>query len=338
MGVRGAGLSTIGNDSNRERTNGLKTLYLNARSVRNKADEFEAQVRMGNYDVAGITETRLKGDQTWEMNVQEYTCYRRDRNVGRGGGVALLVRNEIQSFARGDIGSGEVESVWIELRNSKDKRTQMGVVYRPPNSSMDIGCKLNRELTLACGKGNVAVVLGDFNMQVNWENQVGAGPQDREFVECLQDAFLEQLVREPTRDKTILDLVLCNEQDLISDLAVKEPLGGSDHNMISFYLQFEKDKGSSEVSVLQLDRGNYGAMGEELAKVDWMDSLARGSATRGSGATCGSFTSVLRLPVALRNNWLWRPFSWHIRTDSQLDSLRGFASTELWSLCAMGAG
>ncbi|XP_059827241.1 uncharacterized protein LOC132394851 [Hypanus sabinus] len=225
----------------------------------------------GQYDLVGITETWLQGDQTWEMNVQGYTCYHRDRNVGREGGVALLVRNEIQSFARGDIGSGEVESVWIELRNSKGKRTLMGVVYRPPNSSMDIGCKLNRELTLACGKGNVAVVMGDFNMQVNWENQAGAEPQDRELVECLQDAFLEQLVWEPTRDKAILDLVLCNDQDLISDLEVKEPLGGSDHNIISFYPQFEKDKGRSEVSVLQLNRGDYGAMREELAKVNWMD-------------------------------------------------------------------
>ncbi|XP_072893069.1 uncharacterized protein [Hemitrygon akajei] len=116
--------------------------------------------------------------------------------------------------------------------------------------------------------------MGNFNIQVNWEKQFGAGPQDRGFVECLRDAFLEQLVREPTRDKAILDLVLCNEQGLISDLEAKEPLGGSDHNMICFYLQFEKDKGSSEVSVLQLNRGNYGAMREELAKVDWMDSLA----------------------------------------------------------------
>ncbi|XP_059816060.1 uncharacterized protein LOC132387717 isoform X4 [Hypanus sabinus] len=119
--------------------------------------------------------------------------------------------------------------------------------------------------------------MGNFNMQVNWEKQFGAVPQDGEFVECLRDAFLEQLVREPTRDKATLDLVLCNEPDLISDLEVKEPLGGSDHNMICFYLQFEKDKGSSEVSVLQLNRGNYEAMREELAKVDWTDIPAEKS-------------------------------------------------------------
>ncbi|XP_059824367.1 hydroxyacid oxidase 2 isoform X1 [Hypanus sabinus] len=273
MEVQGAGLGTVDSVLSKERRNGLRILYLNARSVRNKTDELEAQVKMGNYDIVGITETWLQGDQAWELSVPGYTCYRRDRNMGRGGGVALLVRNEIQSLARGDLGTGEVESVWIELRNSKGKKTLMGVVYRPPNSSVDIGYKLIRELTLACTKGN-AVVMGDFNMQVDWENQVGAGPQDREFVECLRDVFLEQLVLEPTRNEAILDLVMCNEQELISDLEVKEPLGSSDHNMISFYLQFERDRGRSEVSVLQLNKGDYGAMREELAKVKWADALA----------------------------------------------------------------
>ncbi|XP_059836835.1 uncharacterized protein LOC132399922 [Hypanus sabinus] len=149
----------------------------------------------------------------------------------------------------------------------------MGVIYRPPNSSLDAGCKLNEELKLACHKGNDTVVMGDFNMQVDWENQDGTGPQEREFVECLRDGFLEQLVLEPTREKAILDLVLCNEPDLIRDLEVKKPLGGSDHN-ICLNLQFEKEKGKSDVSILQLNIGNYGAMREELAKVQRNKTLA----------------------------------------------------------------
>ncbi|XP_059830283.1 uncharacterized protein LOC132396611 [Hypanus sabinus] len=59
VGIQGAGLSTIGSNLNRERRNGLIILYLNARSVRNKADELEAQVQKGNYDVVAITETWL---------------------------------------------------------------------------------------------------------------------------------------------------------------------------------------------------------------------------------------------------------------------------------------
>ena len=45
-------------------------------------------------------------------------------------------------------------------------------------------------------------------------------------------------------------------------------------NMICFNLQFESKKGKSEVSVLQLNKGNYGAMKEELANVDWKDNPA----------------------------------------------------------------
>ena len=41
--------------------------------------------------------------------------------------------------------------------------------------------------------------------------------------------FFEQLVTEPTREQAILDLVMCNEADLIRELKVKEPLGSSDH-------------------------------------------------------------------------------------------------------------
>ena len=106
------------------------------------------------------------------------------------------MRDGIQSLAREDIGTDEVESLWIELRNCKGKKTLIGVIYRPPNSSPDVGCKLQQELKLACNKGNATVVMGDFNMQVDWENQVGSGPQEREFVECLRDGFLEQLVME----------------------------------------------------------------------------------------------------------------------------------------------
>ena len=63
--------------------------------------------------------------------------------------------------------------------------------------------------------------------------------------------FLEQLVTEPTREQAILDLVMCNEADLIMELKVKEPLGSSDHNMIEFTLQFEREKLESDVMVLQ---------------------------------------------------------------------------------------
>eukprot|EP00061_Rhincodon_typus_P008540 g31239.t1 len=84
-------------------------------------------------------------------------------------------------------------------------------------------------------------------MQLDWETQVGgSGSQEKEFMECLRDGFSEELVVELTRELAILDLVLCNEADLIRELKVKELLDGSDHNMIEFTLQFEREKMESD--------------------------------------------------------------------------------------------
>ena len=48
----------------------------------------------------------------------------------------MLVREEINAIERKDISVEDVESIWVELRNSKGQKTLVGAVYRPPNSSM----------------------------------------------------------------------------------------------------------------------------------------------------------------------------------------------------------
>ena len=46
-------------------------------------------------------------------------------------------------------------------------------------------------------------------------------------MECLENNFYEQYVREPTRGGNILDLVITNELDLIGDLGVEAGLASS---------------------------------------------------------------------------------------------------------------
>eukprot|EP00061_Rhincodon_typus_P001604 g15254.t1 len=91
-------------------------------------------------------------------------------------------------------------------------------------------------------------------MQVNWIYQVDSRCQEKKFVNGYKTVFLEQLVAELTREQAILDLVMCNEADLVSELEVKELLGGSDYNRTEFTLQFEREKLESDVAILQLSR------------------------------------------------------------------------------------
>ena len=55
------------------------------------------------------------------------------------------------------------------MRNRKDKKTLMGVMHRPPNGSQDVGQKINQETEKAYKKGNITIIMGDFNLQVDWK-------------------------------------------------------------------------------------------------------------------------------------------------------------------------
>ena len=104
--------------------------------------------------------------------------------------------------------------------------------------------------------------MGDFNLHISWSHQVGQGSLEEEIIECIRDSFLEQYVMEPTREQAILDLVLCNETGIINDLAVRDPLGRSDHSMVEFKIQMEREKVKSNTSVLCLNKGDYKGMRE----------------------------------------------------------------------------
>ena len=71
----------------------------------------------------------------------------------------------------------------------------MGVVYRLPNNDIMAGREINKEITDAC-KNGTAIIMGNFNLYINWSNQVGQGSLEEEFIECIRDSFLEQYVME----------------------------------------------------------------------------------------------------------------------------------------------
>jgi len=108
---------------------------------------------------------------------------RKDRQEGKGGGVALLIKDDFSVLLRDDIGSKEqnLESLWVEIRNSKQKKTLVCVVYRPPNNNFKVGRAINKQITDAC-KNGTAIIMGDFNLHIDWSTQVGRGGLEEEFI------------------------------------------------------------------------------------------------------------------------------------------------------------
>ena len=96
-------------------------------------------------------------------------------------------------------------------------------------------------------KFNKICIFGDFNLpDVNWDG-IWNGNKSNEIIENFRDALLIQKVTNPTRfregqKQTMDDLVFVNEESLISDIEYGDPLGKSDHLILSFELYVPKVK------------------------------------------------------------------------------------------------
>ena len=86
--------------------------------------------------------------------------------------------------------------------------------------------------------------MGDFSLpDVSWKYNTAERKQSRRFLECVEENFLTQLVREPTRDGAQLDLLFVNREGLVGDVMVGGHLGQSDHETIRVFDSWRSKQG-----------------------------------------------------------------------------------------------
>ena len=93
---------------------GLKCAYTNARSMGNKQEELEAIVRQANCDLAATTETWWDRSHDWNVVIDGYKLFRRDRQGRKGGGVALYIKDCFDVEELG-VGNDKVECLWVRM-------------------------------------------------------------------------------------------------------------------------------------------------------------------------------------------------------------------------------
>ena len=103
----------------------VKFAYFNARSIVNKYSELELMLTSENPDLVGITETWLTGEiQDTELNFSGYGLFRNDRNNDtktRGGGVALLIKNELLPSIMTECSNTFEEIIWCNIYCNRQK-------------------------------------------------------------------------------------------------------------------------------------------------------------------------------------------------------------------------
>ena len=157
---------------------GLSVLYLNSRRIksctrtRNKIQQLQDIVSLGDFDIVAITETWLNSPvRDNEILPQCYTVYRRDRQDVHGG-VALCVRDNVFSCRRRDLEPAGEEVIVCELKPHTHKNIAIVVVYRPPPG--DIERFVNVILSTFRDILNLfdhTCTVCDFNLpHINWVN------------------------------------------------------------------------------------------------------------------------------------------------------------------------
>lgn len=81
--------------------------------------------------------------------------------------------------------------------------------------------------------------------------------------------FLSQVVRTPTLADSILDLVLCNQKDLVKEVVVGPHLGANNHSIVQFKIQLPKSLETPLLFKRNFKRADLGEIQSYFMDIDW---------------------------------------------------------------------
>jgi len=198
----------------------FSTVHFNIRSIPknfNSAEIFLSNLQF-KFTVIALTETWLNPFNCDCYCLPGYTIESKCRSNRSGGGVALMIQQNINYRVRDDLCEfcEKVESLFIEIPNTEmgtNKNTIIGVVYRPPGGNIDdFNVLFGSILDRLKRENKLLYLLGDFN--INLINADSHQPTSN-FLDSLYAASLFPLINRPTRitsqTATLIDNVFCNE-------------------------------------------------------------------------------------------------------------------------------
>lgn len=247
-----------------------------------------------------IAETWLKSDIPDALcSLPGYKIYRRDHPDNRGyDGVCIYIKNELAhrfQIREFSLDTPGIDNLFVTLV-SKEVCVTFGCVYRPRACASDT-ILVNKLHQLSSETGNL-IVAGDFNIpELKWPLQTipnGSG-MPALFASMITESNMSQLITEPTRFRlgqipSILDLVLTNDTDLISNVSHHPPLGKSDHTCITFDLQFIASRLPLKVQKTY-STTDFAHLSEAIAAADWEMVLSTAPSVDGMW---GIFLKTLR--------------------------------------------
>lgn len=271
-------------------------MYSNLDGFLNKRDEFELMLENSKKPcIIILTEMipkgqkyailegdiRLKGYQDPFVNF----CLNTEE-PGKNGkrGVAIYVSDSILNVEQCELeGMNYAEAICVCIKF--EDKTKMIVVgtYRSPSVS---GAESTKEVCemieeICKREYDHIIIAGDFNYpEIDWAqymSSAGSNHHSNYFIQAIQENMLYQIVEEPTRfrhgqNSNVLDLILCNDDEIVDDLNIHAPVGSSDHAVLTFTVgRRHVGNKPEEHSYRNYYKGNYDRAKTLLQQTDWSE-------------------------------------------------------------------
>jgi hypothetical protein len=230
------------------------------RSLKNKINQLELEAE--ELDVVAIIETwlhdQIRDDEICLEGFHEPIQGQRRKS--------LYIRNEIPIKNRSEeIYTPGVESVWVEATMG-NKKTLIGVVYRPPNEIVAYWDLLAENIELAKDLGiDTIFMLGDLNCNLLQPNT--------RLQQILDSFHLEQLIKSPTHvtenSSTLIDIITTSSADLIKKTEVGSP-SLSNHSDITAWVSVDRPPPEKfKRKIYRYEEANWEMMRQDIISTDW---------------------------------------------------------------------
>lgn len=207
----------------------MPTLYVfNTRSLAKPAaiDHLYLEFKQHKIDVGIITETWLSHIHAEDMfAINEYTLIRKDRNLKKGGGIAVYINNKYEFERVFTTDYQRFEVLWVKIKN-RSENIYIAAIYHPPtNYPYD-----ERDLL-----DTLSDTIATIKSEAQWSSIFICGDintLNKNDLESTTD--LKQIVQEATRGSNILDVIFTNSDYLYEIPFIFNSIAISDHKAIVY--------------------------------------------------------------------------------------------------------
>lgn len=245
----------------------MSFIHINAQSLRNKADEFEAFLSTLNFrsNILMITETWYQN--TCEaLDLPNYNTYVVNRSDKRGGGVMIAIEKDLSYSLVTDFTYVHDDYEILSVRNGRNIFT---VIYRPPKGNFSNFSSFLDEFLEWVTENNLNLVLGgDINVDL-----LSYSTNKLEIESILQCNSFISVIKEPTRLQaaTAIDVFFTNlPADCLKSGVITAHI--SDHLPIYLIVDSLTSKKQCSSTVIKYRRINPTTLNHfrvALRNIDW---------------------------------------------------------------------